>query len=274
MSENIAGYIDKKYVKGQYYRTAGCPKPIVFTGDIDAISDSLLVKAMFVTKGTVEGGTFPKDEVDTYLITTVEYGNVTYLQTAISSSSGYEYRRIYAGGTWSNWLEVDSRFDSIEGTLSDLSTTVGTHTSTLDSQGSSISSILTRLSSDESTIRNISTTTSSWDGKIKTVDTKVSNIASVFGPKVYIVSSTYSGGGYKEGSGWLSHEATVNIKNLGLKSVIAVIPGMQRGSDGGYGGWTYLKVFNTEKIVYQIARLTVPGANLKNRVEKFIIIGT
>lgn len=272
MSENIAGYIDKKYVKGQYYRTAGCPKPIVFTGDIDVISDNLLVKAMFVTKGTVEGGTFPKDEVDTYLITTVEYGNATYLQTAISSSSGYEYRRIYAGGKWSDWLEVDSKFDSIKGTLEELRTAVGRNTTDLENQGGDISSILTRLKSDESTISNISTTTSSWDGKIKTIDMKVSNIASVFGPKVYTVPSSYTGGVYKEGDAYLTHNISVNIKHLGLKSIIAVIPGIQKGSDGGYGGWTYLRECTTEKIVYQIARFT--SASFKNRIERFIIIGT
>ena len=41
MSENIAGYADKTYVKGQYYKYAASPKPVTFTGDIDEVSDDL-----------------------------------------------------------------------------------------------------------------------------------------------------------------------------------------------------------------------------------------
>ena len=80
MSENIAGYIDRSYIKGQYYRYAAAPKPVNYSGNIDEISADLLTKAMLVTRGSV-GGTLPNDFGNTFLITTLQYGTNTYLQT-------------------------------------------------------------------------------------------------------------------------------------------------------------------------------------------------
>ena len=101
MPENIAGYLNMTNVKGQYYRFAASPKPVVFTGNFDNISDedSLLVKAMHVMRSQAEG-TFPNDTANDFLITTVKYGDSLYLQTAYTCNDCnecYEYRRIYNG---------------------------------------------------------------------------------------------------------------------------------------------------------------------------------
>ena len=109
MPSEIVGYASRAYVKGQYYRYAGAPKPDSFTGNIDEVSEDLLVKAMYVTRSQATG-TFPNDTINNYLIETVKYGNGSYLQTAYAIQAGfdcYEYRRIYSGA-WTEWVGVDS----------------------------------------------------------------------------------------------------------------------------------------------------------------------
>lgn len=118
MSDNIAGYVDRSYVKGQAYRFAGCPVPTVFTGNINEISEDLLVKAMFVTNNG-GNGTFPQEVGGQYLINTVKYGNDMYLQAAYAISTQVEYTRIYANGEWSEWVtsnvgDVDERVEKCE----------------------------------------------------------------------------------------------------------------------------------------------------------------
>lgn len=119
---NFAGYVDRDIVKGHAYRLAGCPVPTVFTGNIDVISDDIFVKAMLVVNDGTHG-TFPKDAADTYLVNTVEYGNSTYLQSAVNCSDRTEYRRIKSGSNdWSQWLsasDVADQFDSRIKTLED-----------------------------------------------------------------------------------------------------------------------------------------------------------
>lgn len=141
MSENIAGYIDRSYIKGQYYRYAAAPKPVVFTGDIDDVSTSdMLAKSMIVTRGSVTG-TLPNDFCNTFLITTTKYGSNVYLQTAYVVQTGYdcwEYRRIYSG-TWSNWIGVESSIKS-------LNTSIETAQSTADGAKNGVSSLSTEVS--------------------------------------------------------------------------------------------------------------------------------
>ncbi len=122
MSENIAGYIDRSYVKGQTYRYAATPAPTVFTGNIDEISDAnLLSKAMLVNRAQISGGELPNNFGNTFLITTVKYGNGTYLQTAYLVQADYEcweYRRIYSNG-WTSWIGVDSAINTVDGKIQD-----------------------------------------------------------------------------------------------------------------------------------------------------------
>lgn len=107
----IAGYADTISVKGQYYKLASSPKPVVYTGDISTISDDLLSKAMFVTRNATNTASLPNSFGTNFLITTVEYGSGNYLQTAYLVQTGYEcyeYRRIYSSGNWTAWIGVDS----------------------------------------------------------------------------------------------------------------------------------------------------------------------
>ena len=119
MPDNIAGYIDRSYVKGSTYRYAGCPIPTVFTGNINVISEDLLVKAMVAVSGTARGD-FPGTVADRFLIQTIKYGNDVYLQTAVTSD-GSEYRRIYTEGSgWTDWNSVSKEFDEVDDRLNTL----------------------------------------------------------------------------------------------------------------------------------------------------------
>ena len=119
MPNNIAGYIDRSYVKGSTYRYAGCPIPTVFTGNINVVSEDLLVKAMVAVSGTAQGD-FPGTVADRFLIQTIKYGNDVYLQTAVTSD-GSEYRRIYTEGSgWTDWNSVSKEFDAVDGRLDEL----------------------------------------------------------------------------------------------------------------------------------------------------------
>ena len=105
MSDNIAGYIDRNFIKGQYYKLAGCPKPVIAgsTTNINEISDEILSKAVYAVVGQTAGGNFPNNTIgSTFLVTTVEYGNSVYLQTATAVEEGreYTYTRIYSGGVY------------------------------------------------------------------------------------------------------------------------------------------------------------------------------
>ena len=102
---DIDGYVDLAEIKGRNYRYAGCPIPIVYTGNINTISDEIVSKAMLVVDNG--NGTFPKSTLDTYLITTIKYGDSTYLQKAVDSS-GYEYIRIYSNSSWLSWKSLVS----------------------------------------------------------------------------------------------------------------------------------------------------------------------
>jgi len=138
MPDTIAGYIDRSYVKGQMYKYAGCPVPTVFTGDIDTISDDLLVKAILVVNSG-NNGTFPKDTADTYLITTVEYGNSTYLQSAVNCSDRTEYRRIKSGSNaWTDWLSVSAVVDEFDGRISKNTEDIGTNSTRIDNLSNTV----------------------------------------------------------------------------------------------------------------------------------------
>ncbi len=171
MSENIAGYIDRSYIKGQYYRYAAAPKPVNYSGNIDEISADLLTKAMLVTRGSV-GGTLPNEFGNTFLITTLQYGTNTYLQTAYVVQTGYEcweYRRIYSG-TWTAWIGVDSSIKS-------LNSSIQTAQETADAANTSINSLsgdVNNLSSAVSTINNSSLP--SLSGRCDNLEGRCSNL--------------------------------------------------------------------------------------------------
>jgi hypothetical protein len=191
MSENIAGYIDRSYIKGQTYRYAATPKPMVFNGDIDEISDSdLLSKAMLVTRGQVSG-TLPNNFGNTFLITTIKYGNNTYLQTAYLVQSGYEcweYRRIYSNG-WTEWIGVDSAInlvnDKIDGAdqKADSALTAINGTNGINSQISDINGSINTI--NNTSIPNLSGEIDQVKGRVRTLETNTSVV-----PISYTITKT------------------------------------------------------------------------------------
>lgn len=149
-SYDIAGYSSIMYIKGQYYRLAADPKPVVFTGNIDDISneDDLLRKAMKVTRNQVSG-TLPSDTSNDFLIRTLKYGNDTYLQTAFSSPNGYEYKRIYSG-EWTDWIAVDSEIDDAFDSAASAASAAASASSAVNNLAGTVS----RLSETVNTLKN------------------------------------------------------------------------------------------------------------------------
>lgn len=174
MPDNIAGYADKTYIKGQYYRYAASPKPVVFNGNIDDIvGTDLLVKAMFVTRGEANG-TFPSDFGDTFLVQTIKYGTDTYLQTAYLVQSGYdcyEYRRIYSNGNWTAWIGIDSQIAEVDTKAQDAKDTA-------DDCAGSISTMSGQISSLNSSVNSLNSSIGSVSGQIGSVSNRLSTVES------------------------------------------------------------------------------------------------
>lgn len=172
MPSEIVGYASRAYVKGQYYRYAGAPKPDSFTGNIDEVGEDLLVKAMYVTRSQA-AGTFPDDTINDYLIETVKYGNSSYLQIAYAIQQGYdcyEYKRIYSGA-WTEWVGVDSNIATaarlatgaanVASQAAESASSTSSQLSTLKNNVSSLSSNVTSLSNSVSTLSSSVTTLNS-----------------------------------------------------------------------------------------------------------------
>lgn len=177
----IAGYADLARIKGQYYRYAAAPKPVVFTGNIDEISEDMLIKAMFVSRNQASG-TFPTNIGDTFLITTVKYGNNAYLQTAYLVQTGfecYEYRRIYSG-EWTSWIGVDSAINEAVNLAQNAKTAADAAASSVGT----LSSTVNNVAGDVNTIKNstlpgLNSTVNTLAGRVQTVENKVAGLGGV-----------------------------------------------------------------------------------------------
>ena len=234
MSENIAGYIDRSYIKGQTYRYAATPAPIVFTGNIDEISDNdLLSKAMLVTRGQV-GGKLPNEFGNTFLITTVKYGNNTYLQTAYLVQSGYEcweYRRIYSSG-WTEWIGVDSAINLVNSKIdgadqkADSALAAISGTNGINSQ---ISDINTKINTiNNTTIPSLSGDIDQVRGRVGTLET---NSSTKDISNTYTVTKTGGSWGYSS----LIAKRTGNVVAMSIIFSIGKNVEVKNGSDGFIG---------------------------------------
>ena len=180
MSESIAGYIDKSYIKGQYYRYAASPKPVVFTGNIDTMSEDLLVKTMLVSTVTATG-TFPTDVGTNFLISTVKYGDDIYLQVAYllltdSSMNCYEYRRIYTNSAWTDWISTDGDLTTMNSKIQEAKDTADNCASGLQSANSQISTLNSQVSTlNNRTVPNLNNSVSAIDSRLKAVETRTAN---------------------------------------------------------------------------------------------------
>lgn len=181
MPDNIAGYIDRNYVKGQAYRLAGCPVPAVFTGNIDEISEDLLVKAMFVANDGSAVGTFPQEVGGRYLMETVRYGNDMYLQTACDITSGINYSRIYFNGSWTEWKTSD--LGTIPNDVQNLRTDVDTIHSSSNNNG-----LLDKLTLDVRNLDRIDITTPANSGRVTKLENSISGIRTSINNKVQQVT--------------------------------------------------------------------------------------
>jgi len=203
MPDNIAGYTDKTYIKGQYYRYAASPKPVVFNGNIDDIvGTDLLVKAMLVTRGAANG-TFPSDFGDTFLIQTIQYGTDTYLQTAYLVQSGYdcyEYRRIYSNGNWTDWVGIDSQ-------IADVANSIQSVKDTADACNASINAVNSEMSTMKSSINGINSSLGGVNNQISAVSNRVSaveNKTARMGATL-LYEGNLSSGSWEMPSGWSNY---------------------------------------------------------------------
>lgn len=168
MPNNIAGYANIINVKGENYRLAADPKPVVFTGDIDDISnpDDILRRAMKVTNGQVLG-TLPSDGSTEFLIRTIQYGTDIYLQTAYASPSGKEYKRIYAG-EWTDWIGIDSEINTAKSMANSAANTASSAAGSVSSLQGSVSTLSGDVKTLKSNLQGVS-------NSVSTLNTTVSN---------------------------------------------------------------------------------------------------
>jgi hypothetical protein len=174
----ITGYADTISVKGYYYKLASSPKPVVFTGNIDEVSEGLLAKSMLVSRGQVSG-TLPNDFGNNFLITTVKYGDDTYLQTAYLVQTNYEcyeYRRIYSG-SWTNWVGVDSEIKAVDSKVQSAKDIADNCYQAING-ASGINTQISTINGNINTINNvtipgISNTVNGVDSRLRTLENKI-----------------------------------------------------------------------------------------------------
>lgn len=172
MPSEIVGYATRAYVKGQYYRYAGAPKPDSFTGNIDDVNEDLLVKAMYVTRSQASG-TFPDDTINAYLIETVKYGNSSYLQIAYVIQQGYdcyEYKRIYSGG-WTEWVGVDS-------SIANAARLANSAASAASSAANSVSGLSGQLNTLKNNVSSLSNNVTALSNTVTSLNTSVTSLNS------------------------------------------------------------------------------------------------
>ena len=229
MSENIAGYIDRSCIKGQIYKLAGCPKPVVAgdTVNINEISSSLLSKAVYATKGQTAGGDFPNptdiQEGLVFLITTIEFGNGVYLQSATSMDTQIEYKRINTNGIWTNWRSADSTANEAKGLASDAKGDVEQLSDTVsDLQEDVFSTDSDKTGSIQNQINRIKGTSDGNSENIISISSKLdvlSSRLSSLGTKIVIARDKFEG--TIDGH---STTSDITVTVLNYTSIYAVIP--------------------------------------------------
>jgi len=173
MSDNIAGYIDRSIVKGQTYRYAGASVPTTFVGDINTITEDLLVKAMYVENNGQSTGDFPVAVGGRFLMDTIKYGNNTYLQIAYPLDSCIEYARIYSDGEWTKW--ATSNAGDLAAQINELRTDVDTIHTSENNNG-----LLDKLTSD---VRKLDSQTDP-KGRVTIVEQTVNSMNNTFTEKI------------------------------------------------------------------------------------------
>lgn len=270
MSENIAGYIDRSYIKGQYYKYAASPKPTVSTANFNTDMEDLLAKAVFVTRGQTAGGTFPNDTDTNFLFTTLEYGNNSYLQIAYSVSTGCEYRRIYLAGSWSTWYKFDSDVSSISGNVTSLT---GRVTTLETSEESGIPYVTNIANSAKTTADAAAQTANGMAGSINQIDGKITSLQqslSALGPKMALVTKNVSSASLKLTGQWcISVEISVDISDKGFTKVNNIIIG--QATNPNFPAIVYLTGFNATTIKYHYG--SYAQGTVQNRTDTFLVIG-
>lgn len=280
MSENIAGYIDRSYIKGQYYKYAASPKPTVSTANFDTDMEDLLAKAVFVTRGQTAGGTFPNDTDINFLFTTLEYGNNSYLQIAYSvpmnnsATSGCEYRRIYLAGTWSTWYKFDSDVSSISGNVSSLTGRVGILENSTESDKPGIPYAVSIANDAKETADTAAQTANGMAGSISQINGKIDSLqlslSPLIGSKMALVTKTVSSAGLTLTGQWcISGELSVDISDKGFTKVTNIIIG--QATNPNFPAIVYLTGFNTTTIKYHYG--SYAQGTVKNRTDTFLVIG-
>ena len=271
MSENIAGYIDRSYIKGQYYRYAACPKPAVSAANFNEISEDILAKALFIARGQTAGGTFPNDTDNNFLLTTVEYGSSIYLQTAYSVSDGCEYRRIYSNGNWTDWFKFDSKVNAINTNYENLSNQVNdikTNTET------GLPYAINLANSAVGTANGAKTTAESFSGSINSINNSIESLKTSLqplGPKMVLVTKTVSSAGLTLTGQWcISGEISIDISDKGFTTVTNVLVG--QATSPNFPAIVYLTGFNKNTIKYHYG--SYAQGTVKNRTDTFLVIGT
>lgn len=271
MSDNIAGYIDRNYIKGQFYKLAGCPKPVIAgnTTNINEISDEILSKAIYAVVGQTAGGDFPNNAIGSiFLVTTVEYGNSVYLQTATSVEAGseYTYTRIYSGGIWTTWISADSKASEAKIESAKALDMITSKPNGIQAQIDNITNanientIAWKADTALTEVKKVSSNAQSGANAMDMLSPLGNKIA-IIGVPVDAIITGWSSTGPK----------FVNIS--GFSSIIAVIPFCDNPGTGTQVVIPYIDSYDTSKITYKLYRPNNGDATLNKYIIKFLIFG-
>lgn len=268
----ITGYADTISVKGYYYKLASSPKPVVFTGNIDEVSEDLLSKAMFVTRGQVSG-TLPNDFGNNFLITTVKYGDDTYLQTAYLVQTNYEcyeYRRIYSG-SWTNWIGVDSEIKAVDSKIQgvkEVADSCNQSISTINNQISGLNNTVNTL--NNSTIPTLSGTVNSLSNRVSVVEGRT-----IFGDISSLYTITKTSGDSKWNSAIVSASRFGNSVNMSIE--FGFNKGTWSAGSTPYTGTLSggpLPIYTCRLVAYYASSVLMCSINPDGAVQARILSGT
>jgi hypothetical protein len=186
---------------------------------------------MLVTRGSV-GGTLPNEFGNTFLITTLQYGTNTYLQTAYVVQTGYEcweYRRIYSG-TWTAWIGVDSSIKSLNSSISKAQETADAANNSINSLSGDVSNLASTVNSiNQTSLPSLSNRCGNLEGRCSNLETNTSYISTTNIPEC-VTSVT------KEE---VAHPTVAHFSRFGraCELRLSVYRGGNKSDKCGAGGW-------------------------------------
>lgn len=273
MPNDIAGYVDRSKIKGQYYKYAAGPEPILGNSsiNIDTISDAIIAKSIYANSGQISG-TLPG--IGSYLIVTTAYGNSTYLQTAIDVNNGYEYKRIKANESdWTEWKD-----NSISGSISTDLKNMSDRIEDCETNSSKALNAVDSLTDTDGAVTAANKNASAAYSLADQVNSRVTTLnqrLAPLGSKIAVVEQRINSAGMtKSGEWYVSAEIDVDISSYGFTNVVAIFPGYGKDFDDPATGAGIPIIRTITDRVFSFRIGSYADTTIKKRTYKFLILGT